>query len=143
MRVEQETLVIPLSSIGETLTIQSDAIEPLGPETSVLSVRDTLVPIFDLGVELGYRAPREDYSGSIALLIVQEDDSLAALVIDHIEDQRQVVIKGLDEGFGRVPGVAAATILGNGRIALILDTSDLIASASGRTRVPGLVKKAS
>ncbi|MEM9970248.1 MAG: chemotaxis protein CheA [Pseudomonadota bacterium] len=143
IQVESETLVVPLSTIGETLTIQPGMIEPLGPETNVLSVRETLVPIFDLGVELGYREPRESYDGSIALLIVQEDDSLAALVIDQIEDQRQVVIKGLEDNFGRVPGVAAATILGNGRIALILDTSDLISCASGRTRAPTAMKKAS
>ncbi len=143
IRVEQETLVVPLNAIGETLTIQPENIEPLGPETNVLSVRDTLVPIYDLGVELGYRPPRQSYEGAIALLIQQEDDSLAALVIDQIEDQRQVVIKGLEDGFGNVPGVAAATILGNGRIALILDTSDLIASATGHTRAPTLLQKAS
>ena len=143
IRVEQETLVVPLNVIGETLTIQPENIEPLGPETNVLSVRDTLVPVYDLGVELGYRDPRDSYEGAIALLIQQEDDSLAALVIDQIEDQRQVVIKGLEDGFGNVPGVAAATILGNGRIALILDTSDLIASATGNTRAPTALQKAS
>ena len=54
--------------------------------------------------------------------------------MDAIQDQRQVVIKGLQDTFGRVPGVAAATILGDGKIALILDPVDIVANADGRTR---------
>ena len=50
--------------------------------------------MLDLGAELGYRSPRASYAGSIALLIVQEDGTRAALVVDQIDDQRQVVIKG-------------------------------------------------
>ena len=88
-------------------------------------VRDAFVPLLDLGAELGYRSPRETYAGSIALLIAQEDGSRAALVVDQIDDQRQVVIKGLQESYGHVPGVAAATILGDGSIALILDITQL------------------
>ena len=68
------------------------------------------------------------------MLIAQEDGSYAALVVDAIQDQRQVVIKGLQDTFGRVPGVAAATILGDGKIALILDPIDAIANANGQTR---------
>jgi two-component system chemotaxis sensor kinase CheA len=52
--------------------------------------------------------------GTIALLITQEDGSRTALVVDRIEDQRQVVIKGLHESYGQILGVAAATILGDG-----------------------------
>ena len=56
---------------------------------------------------------------------------LVALLVDTIEDQRQVVIKGMQESYGRVPGVAAATILGDGQIALILDPNDLVQNATG------------
>ena len=92
------------------------------------------MPLIDLGTELGYSSPRQQYEGAIVLLISQEDGKRAALVVDGIEDQRQVVIKGLEESYGRVPGVAAATILGDGQIALILDPTDLLANASGRSR---------
>lgn len=141
--VEAETLVVPLGAIAETLTIKADEIERLGSESQVITVRDSFVPLFDLGVELGYREPRASYDGAIALLIIREDGSRAALVVDSIEDQRQVVIKGLQDSYGNVPGVAAATILGNGRIALILDANDLVAKASGRSRVPTHFKEAS
>jgi two-component system chemotaxis sensor kinase CheA len=132
--VANETLVVPLSAIAETLTLQPDIIERLGPQTTVISVRDEFVPLFDLGVELGYRDPKPSYEGAIALLVMQEDGSRSALVVDEIEDQRQVVIKGLQDSYGSVPGVAAATILGDGQIALILDAADLLGQATGRSR---------
>ncbi|QMU57663.1 MAG: chemotaxis protein CheA [Boseongicola sp.] len=141
--VEGETLVVPLSAIAETLTIQTDDIKRLGPETSVLAVRNEFVPLLDLGVELNYRRPRESYDGAIALLISQEDGTRSALVIDAIDDQRQVVIKGLQDSYGHVPGIAAATILGNGQIALILDSADLITNARGQSRISPIMKEAS
>lgn len=134
--VAQQTLVVPLNTITETLTLAQDDIRALGPRTNVIKVRDTFVPLLDLGAELGYRDPLDDYVGSIVLLIAQEDGSHAALVVDAIQDQRQVVIKGLQDTFGRAPGVAAATILGDGKIALILDPVDIIANSDGCTRPP-------
>ena len=143
INVENETLVVPLNAIAETLTLQPEIIEHLGPETTVISVRDEFVPLLDLGVELGYRAPKASYDGAIALLVIQEDGSRSALVVDGIEDQRQVVIKGLQDSYGHVPGVAAATILGDGQIALILDANDLLSHASGRSRDLSSFEKAS
>lgn len=134
VRVAGETLVIPLSSIVETAALAAEDIRTLGPETSVIHVRGGFVPLFDLGTELGYRAPKASYEGGIVLLTAQEDGDRAALVVDEILEQRQVVIKGLQQGYGNIPGVAAATILGDGQIALILDPGDLVENASGRTR---------
>jgi len=141
--VENETLVVPLNAIAETLTLQPEIIERLGPETTVISVRGEFVPLLDLGVELGYRLPKQNYEGAIALLVVHEDGSRSALVVDDIEDQRQVVIKGLQDSYGNVPGVAAATILGDGQIALILDAGDLLANANGRSHDMNSLEKAS
>lgn len=134
VKVAGETLVVPLTAIIETLMVAHDGIRAVGPTSKVIRVRDTFAPLVDLGAELGYREPLETYAGNIALLIAQEDDAPIALVVDAIDDQRQVVVKGLRESYGRIPGVAAATILGDGRIALILDTMDLMASATGRAR---------
>ena len=134
INVANQTLVVPLSTITETLTLLGPDIRALGPQTNVIKVRDSFVPLLDLGFELGFRAPLDSYVGSIALLIAQEDGDHAALIVDSIQDQRQVVIKGLQDTFGQVPGVAAATILGDGKIALILDPVDVVANADGRTQ---------
>jgi len=130
-----ETLVVPLGAIVETLSLSDNEVRRLGPETHVLHIRDSFVPLLDLGCELGYRQPLADYSGHVVLLITQEDGARAALIVDSIEEQRQVVIKGLQDSYGHVPGVAAATILGDGQVALILDPVDLMAKATGRTGV--------
>jgi two-component system, chemotaxis family, sensor kinase CheA len=136
VQVAGETLVVPLNAIIETLTLTEDDLRALGPQTHVVQIRGGFDPLLDLGAELGYRAPKDSYIGDIVLLIGQEDGKRAALVVDAIEDQRQVVIKGLEASYGRVAGIAAATILGDGQIALILDPVDLVSEATGRTRVP-------
>lgn len=133
VQVAEETLVLPLNVVIETLTLTDKDVEMVRPGAHVVRVRSGFVPLFDLGKELGYRDPVENYDGSVVLLIAHEDGSHAALIIDSIQDQRQVVIKGLDDSFYRAPGIAAATILGDGQIALILDTSDIITNAIGAT----------
>lgn len=132
--VAGETLVVPLAAILETATLTDDDIRSLGPNTNVIHLRGAFVPLYDLGTELGYRAPLKEYSGAIVLLTAQENGTRSALVVDSILEQRQVVIKGLQRSYGHIPGVAAATILGDGQIALILDPADLVQNASGRTR---------
>ncbi|WP_138423206.1 chemotaxis protein CheA [Maritimibacter alexandrii] len=139
VRVAGETLVVPLNAIFETLAVTQEDLRAFGPSTHVINIRDSFVPLIDLGTELGYRTPLDDYTGGVVLLIGQEDGLSAAVVVDAIEDQRQVVIKGLQESYGRVPGIAAATILGDGQIALILDPIDLIAQASGLTKISSAV----
>ncbi|MEO9683764.1 MAG: chemotaxis protein CheA [Tateyamaria sp.] len=129
VEVAGETLVIPLNTVAETLTITVYNLASVQPGLDVVHMRGEFVPLYDLGQQLGYREQKKCYLDSVALLISQEDGQLGALVVDEIQDQRQVVIKGLDDTFYRAPGIAAATILGHGQIALILDPSDIIASA--------------
>ena len=130
VQVAGETLVLPLNVVIETLTLTANDVEMVRPGVNVVRVRSGFVPLFDLGHELGYRENLADYDGTVVLLIAHEDGSRAALLIDSIQDQRQVVIKGLDDSFYRAPGIAAATILGDGQIALIVDASDIIANAT-------------
>ncbi|WP_299612888.1 chemotaxis protein CheA [uncultured Tateyamaria sp.] len=129
VEVSGETLVLPLNVVSETLTLSDTTVECLQPGYSVVRVRDGFVPLFDLGAALGYRPPCDTYVDRVALLLALEDDTRVALVVDEIQDQRQVVIKGLDDSYYRAPGIAAATILGDGQIALILDPSDIVAHA--------------
>jgi len=130
VEVAEETLVLPLNVVVETLSLTDSNIEMIAPGQNVVRVRDGFVPLYDLGVELGYRDKTQNIAGAIVLLIALEEGNRAALIIDKIQDQRQVVIKGLDESYYRAPGIAAATILGDGQIALILDPTDIIANAT-------------
>ncbi|MEM7671057.1 MAG: chemotaxis protein CheA, partial [Pseudomonadota bacterium] len=136
VNVAGETLVVPLNVVSETLTIHEDTTDEIEPGAQVVRVRGGFVPLFDLGGALGYRSEPGDLAGSVALLIAQEDGNRVALIVDEIQDQRQVVIKGLDDTFCRSPGIAAATILGDGQIALIVDPSDIIANAPKHGSAP-------
>ena len=74
---------------------------------------------------LGYRAETGPAKDSVVLLVEREGGSRTALMVDDILDQRQVVIKSLESNYQQVEGIAAATILGDGRVALILDIDAL------------------
>ncbi|MET3666780.1 chemotaxis protein CheA [Caulobacter sp. 1776] len=124
--VAGETLVVPLAAIVESLRPKPEEVRPLGPVGSVLAVRDSFVPLIDVGRTLGYRDTSPHPTEGVVLLVEGEDGSRAALVADAIHGQRQVVIKSLEQNYQQVEGVAAATILGDGRVALILDVDATI-----------------
>lgn len=124
--VDGQTLVVPLTSIVETLRPDSGQLHDLGRMKQVIHVRDSFVPIIDLGQALGFPPQNEAAQRDVLLLIDSEQNGQTALALDRIVEQRQVVIKSLEDNYGHVDGIAAATILGNGRIALILDPDALV-----------------
>ncbi len=108
--------------------------DALTPDTRVLRVRGRMLPLLDLGEVLGHHPRRDDLAGCVALIVQAEGGSRYALTVDRIADQRQVVIKGLGDSYGPIPGIAAATILGDGQVALILDPIELREHAPGARR---------
>jgi len=129
--VAGQTLVAPLTAIVETLQPKACDVHSLGGDARVIAVRDSYVPLIDVGQALGYRATPLDAATGVALLIESEGGARAALLADDIQGQRQVVIKSLEANYRQVPGVAAATILGDGRVALILDIDTIVAVSRG------------
>jgi two-component system chemotaxis sensor kinase CheA len=124
--VDQQTYVIPLTAIVETVKHEASRIHHVGENSFVLRVRDVLVPLIDVGAELGIRAPSRQLPPGVAILIESASGARSALLVDAIQDQRQVVIKSLETNYRRVDGIAAATILGDGRVAMILDVDALV-----------------
>jgi two-component system chemotaxis sensor kinase CheA len=135
VKVADQTLVIPLTTILETLKPKLSDIFGLGPDAQVMGIRGGFTPLIDVALELGFRSTPCDPLNCVTLLIETEGGVRSALLVDAIQDQRQVVIKSLEANYGHVAGIAAATILGDGRIALILD-ADAIVSASHRNSMP-------
>lgn len=134
VRVRGQTLVLPLTSVLETAI--ADCAGPAGPVPRLVRMRGRHVSLCDLGAVLGFAQPadRAEAAHPVAILVADEEDRQIALLVDRIIDQQQFVIKGLVGNCGKVPGIAAATILGDGHVALILDTADLIQHAA---RAPG------
>jgi two-component system chemotaxis sensor kinase CheA len=129
--VEGQTLVAPLTAIVETLQPKADDVYSLGGDARVIAIRENYVPLIDVGMALGYRSEPLPTTSGVALLIEGEGGTRAALLVDAIQGQRQVVIKSLEANYRQVPGVAAATILGDGRVALILDIDTIVAVSRG------------
>ncbi|MCP8937823.1 chemotaxis protein CheA [Alsobacter sp. SYSU M60028] len=133
VRAGAERFVFPLSSIVETMQLDSRSVEPLPGGRSVLRLRGEVAPIIRLRDLLGIRA-----LGNEPNVVIVETDSVPrlAIAVDEIVGQQQVVVKNLESSFRRVEGVSAATILGDGLVALILDVDALPAMTQTSRRAP-------
>lgn len=127
--VADQTLVIPLSAIIEILMPQSMNVHGLGATSRVIGLRNGFIPLVDVGRKLNYRSEDADPKTGVVLLVENESGARNALIVDAIQGQRQVVIKSLESNYGAVAGIAAATILGDGRVALILDVDAIVMDA--------------
>jgi two-component system chemotaxis sensor kinase CheA len=136
VKVADQTLVVPLTAIVETLRPKRGEVHALGVNARVISDRGGFAPLIDVGQELGYRRDAADPVGSVVLVVETEVSTRCALVVDAIHDQRQVVIKSLEANYRQVPGIAAATILGDGRVALILDIDTFVARTNRSAQEP-------
>jgi two-component system chemotaxis sensor kinase CheA len=139
VKVADQTLVVPLTAIVETLRPKAGDVHALGVNARVISDRGGFAPLIDVGQELGYRGDAADPVGSVVLVVETEVSTRCALVVDAIHDQRQVVIKSLEANYRQVPGIAAATILGDGRVALILDIDTFVARTNRSAAVQELL----
>ncbi len=124
-----QTLVVPLTAIFETLKPRDSMVHSLGGNARVISIRDTFVPLIDVGRSLGFSPSQKAAADGVAILVENETGGRHALLVDAIQDQRQVVIKSLETNYGKIDGIAAATILGDGRVALILDVDTVVSNA--------------
>ncbi len=124
-----QTLVVPLTAIIETLQPKIADVHGFGGGARVIAIREEFTPLIDVGRELGYRDDDADAVAGVSILVESESGARFALLVDAILGQRQVVIKSLEANYQHVPGIAAATILGDGRVALILDVDAVVASS--------------
>ncbi|CUH82423.1 chemotaxis protein CheA [Tropicibacter naphthalenivorans] len=129
--VADQTMVIPIASILETIRPNPKDIHLIGTDSEVVSVRGAYVPIVDVAESLNLANNSPCDGPGILLLVSTEMQGLTALRVSAIHDQRQVVIKSLESNYAAIPGVSAATILGDGKIALILDPEELIKLGHG------------
>lgn len=123
------SLIIPLGAIVETLKPRAQDVFPLDRNLNLLALRGGYVPLLDVAFSLGYSVNHADPAQSVALLVEGEGGARAVLLVDEIHGQRQVVIKSLEANYRAVPGIAAATVMGDGRVALIVDVDAVVLSA--------------
>ena len=133
-----QTLVAPLSAIVESLTPQAADIHYVGGHDAVIRFREEFVPMVDVGRVMGFRDDATVLNGGVVMIVETEAGSRAALLVDAINGQRQVVIKSLETNYRHVDGVSAATILGDGSVALILDIDALVTAGRRKSNRPEL-----
>jgi two-component system chemotaxis sensor kinase CheA len=129
VRAGGQTLLSPLSSIIESFTPKEGDLHRIGARDWVIRFRERFLPLIDTGRVLGFSppdAPVINGRDGIAIVVENEGGSQVALWVDDIQGQRQVVIKSLETNYRKVDGISAATILGDGRVALILDIDALV-----------------
>ena len=133
--VGEETLVVPLTHIVESLRPGPQEVRRLGGGKFMLNVRGQFLPVQHVGSRLGIEGSETDPTQAVLIVVESETAGHSVLMVDAIKDQRQVVIKSLETNFQQIDGVAGATILGDGRVALILDVESMVAAELGRARL--------
>ncbi|HYM42525.1 MAG TPA: chemotaxis protein CheA [Steroidobacteraceae bacterium] len=129
--VGDETYIVPLVSIVESLQIRESGVNRLSTAGEVISFRGAYLPLVRLHDLFGIE-PRSRAIQDGLVVVVEGDGQRVGLFVDDLRGQQQVVIKSLESNYGHVQGVSGATILGDGSVALILDVPGLIRSTSSR-----------
>ncbi|MBB3280112.1 two-component system, chemotaxis family, sensor kinase CheA [Mitsuaria sp. PDC51] len=123
--VGEEVYILPLSSVVESFQVQADTIKTVGGSGRVVEVRDEYMPVVEL--EQVFNVPRFDFEHvSSIMVVVEAEGGRVALLVDELLGQQQVVVKNLEANYRKVTDVSGATIMGDGRVALILDVGSLV-----------------
>ncbi|TQV86717.1 chemotaxis protein CheA [Aliikangiella coralliicola] len=131
IKVANEVFVLPLVSIIESVPLTMAEISTIAGDMKVYKLHDEYVPIIDLKDEFEIKHELTNVSDGL-LAIVEGENRRIALRIDELLGQQQVVIKSLESHYKSIQGVSGATILGDGRVSLILDIVGLAKRASER-----------
>jgi two-component system chemotaxis sensor kinase CheA len=125
-----EVFIVPLNTVIESLQPAAADVRTITGNARVLKVRDDYLPLVDLASFYGLQARnRNPVTGTAGIVVIIESEGQRlALEVDELVGQQQVVVKNLEANYRRVPGVSGATILGDGRVALIVDGTGLAAA---------------
>ncbi|MDT8398932.1 MAG: chemotaxis protein CheW [Pseudomonadales bacterium] len=129
VRAGGETFVLPLLAVRELLQPAAGDIYSLSGDDAMLKVREEYLPVISVHESMGISGARRGVQDSIAV-IVESGSKRFVLLVDELVGQQQVVVKNLESNYRKVRGVSAATILGDGRVAMILDVAELHPSHS-------------
>ena len=123
--VGEEVYILPLSSVVESFQVSPEMVKTIGGSGRVVEVRDEYMPVIEL--ERVFDVPRFDSEHVSGIMVVVEaEGGRVAMLVDELLGQQQVVVKNLETNYRKVNDVSGATIMGDGRVALILDVGSLV-----------------
>ena len=123
---QRNKVKMPLAYIVECLQPQASALKSIAGRGVLVEVRGRYLPLLELGRLTGTEAAPYDQG---LLMVLEAEGNQIALLVDGLVGQEQVVIKSLESNYRKVAFIAGATILGEGRVVLILDVASLVRSA--------------
>ncbi|MHA7847421.1 chemotaxis protein CheA [Serratia sp. D1N4] len=124
VKVNEEVFILPLNAVMESLQPQTEDLHPLAGGERVLQVRGEYLPLVELYRIFDVAGAKNEATQGI-VVILQSAGRRYALLVDQLIGQHQVVVKNLESNYRKIPGISAATILGDGSVALIVDVSAL------------------
>ncbi|EOW6741223.1 chemotaxis protein CheA [Cronobacter dublinensis] len=124
VKVNEEVFILPLNAVMESLQPREEDLHPLAGGERVLEVRGEYLPLVELWKVFNVQGAKTEATQGI-VVILQSAGRRYALLVDQLIGQHQVVVKNLESNYRKVPGISAATILGDGSVALIVDVSAL------------------
>ncbi len=124
VKVNDEVFILPLNAVMESLQPREEDLYPLAGGERVLEVRGEYLPLVELWKVFDVEGAKTGATEGI-VVILQSAGRRYALLVDQLIGQHQVVVKNLESNYRKVPGISAATILGDGSVALIVDVSAL------------------
>jgi two-component system chemotaxis sensor kinase CheA len=129
VRVADECYVLPLASVVESFQFAPGQLKTIGGHAQVIQVREQFLPVVEL--ERVFDVQRPDGAGpaNAVMVVIESDGMRVAALVDELLGQQQVVVKNLESNYGPVDNVSGATIMGDGRVALILDVGALVRRA--------------
>jgi len=128
VRVADECYVLPLAAVIESFQFDPGQLRSLGAGAQVIQVREEFLPVVDLERVFGLQRG-EGVRDAAVMVVIESDGARAAAWVDELLGQQQVVVKNLESNCGPVDHIAGATIMGDGRVALILDVGALVRRA--------------
>lgn len=120
VKVGEEVFILPLSHVMESMQPEASQLRTMTGGEHVLYVRGEYLPVVSLGDVFSVQGYEQEPTQAIAV-ILQAEDTRFALLVDQLLGQHQVVVKNLETNYKKIPGISAATILGDGSVALIVD----------------------
>ena len=126
--VGDEVYILPLSAVVESFQVEAARVNSVAQGSPLVKVRDEYMPVVSL--EKLFEVPRNaSANAGLIMVVVEVEDVRAALLVDELLGQHQVVVKNLEANYRKVPNISGATIMGDGSVALILDAAAIVRRA--------------